>query len=707
MLNHRFKKKAINSAIAGALLSLGASSTSAAEYGVMMQFFHWYLPADSTLWTEVAQKAPELSEAGIDALWLPPSYKGQAGVNDVGYGVYDIFDMGEFDQKGTIPTKYGSRAQYDAAISAAHANNIQIYGDVVLNHMGGADATEMVQAVRVNWDNRNIEEGSDLTIEAWTKFDFAGRGGAYNNFTWNWTHFDGVDWNQATSENRIFKFRGDGKDWDWEVTSERGNYDYLMFADVDFNHPTVVDHLKDWGEWYVNDFNIDGFRIDAIKHIKYDFFSDWLNHVRAATGKELFAVGEFWDRDVNDLHHYITATGGVMSLFDAPLHYNFADASNGNGNYDMRTLMDNTLMKDNPSKAVTLVDNLDTQPCQALASPVQDWFKPLAYAFILLREEGYPNVFYADYYGATYDDCGSITLQSHKTAIDKLLKVRKDYAYGTQHAYMDNWDIIGFSREGNAQHPESLAVIMSDGPGGTKWMYTGRPNTTYTDQLGNQSGTVTTNADGWGEFRVGGGSVSAWVGSETTPGQWERTVIFVLGPSVDGQDMFVRGGIDHGYAAANLGKNCTSSNFECAIPIRHNNLRNATTSGWKANENYLDWYGSEPGQSSAAEGAPADWTIDVWPSNWGTTRTVAVDGFGEEPLNRWGRDYWMLDVEMDCSATVNGWFELKTFISNGPGWEADVSQPGTPYSSGNHFAECGKLNVFERGVSNPVTIEPL
>ena len=43
---------------------------------------------------------------------------------------------------------------------------------------------------------------------------------------------------------------------------------------------------------------------------------------------------------------------------------------------------------------------------QALESWVEPWFKPLAYALILLRREGYPCVFYPDYYGAEYEDCG-------------------------------------------------------------------------------------------------------------------------------------------------------------------------------------------------------------------------------------------------------------------------------------------------------------
>jgi|GEM_PF-3029576 len=183
---------------------------------------------------------------------------------------------------------------------------------------------------------------------------------------------------------------------------------------------------------------------------------------------------------------------------------------------------------------------------------------------------------------------------------------------------------------------------------------------------------------------------------------WKRTVVFIFGQTNTGQDMFVRGGIDHGFAAAHLGLNCTKDNMLCAIPIKHRNLKNATTAPWKTNDNFLDWYGAEPTQSTAAQGSPLDWTTNLWPVAWGTKRTLEIDGYGETPLNIWGSHYWILDVDMDCSKTVDGWFELKSFISNGPSWEGTISQPGAPYVSANHFAQCGKLNKFERNSSSAV-----
>jgi alpha-amylase len=58
-----------------------------------------------------------------------------------------------------------------------------------------------------------------------------------------------------------------------------------------------------------------------------------------------------------------------------------------------------------------------------------------------------------------------------------------------------------------------------------------------------------------------------------------------------------------------------------------------------------------------------------------------------------GSHYWMLDVQMDCSKTVDGWFEFKAYTST-VGWESNVRQQGAPYITGNHFARCGMINTF-------------
>lgn len=105
----------------------------------LLQCFHWYYPEGDKLWPELAERADGLNDIGINMIWLPPAYKGASGGYSVGYDSYDLFDLGEFDQKGSIPTKYGDKAQLLAAIDALKRNDIAVLLDVVVNHKMGAD----------------------------------------------------------------------------------------------------------------------------------------------------------------------------------------------------------------------------------------------------------------------------------------------------------------------------------------------------------------------------------------------------------------------------------------------------------------------------------------------------------------------------------------------------------------------------------------
>ncbi len=103
----------------------------------------------------------------------------------------------------------------------------------------------------------------------------------------------------------------------------------------------------------------------------------------------------------------------------------------------MRHIFTGTLVEADPFHAVTLVANHDTQPLQALEAPVEPWFKPLAYALILLRENGVPSVFYPDLYGASYEDSGENgeTCRVDMPVInqlDRLILARQRFAHGIQ-----------------------------------------------------------------------------------------------------------------------------------------------------------------------------------------------------------------------------------------------------------------------------------
>lgn len=474
----------------------------------ILQSFEWYTSEDGSFWNQVKVAAPSFSSLGFTGIWLPPACKAAGGIHDTGYGIYDLYDLGEFDQKGTVRTKYGTREEYLAAVDALHRQGLKVLADIVLNQKMGADETEDILSVESTGNDRGHDAAPSGVIRAWTKFTFPGRNGKYDDFTWDHTCFDGTDFDASTNRTAIFRFSD--KTWDSEVDSENGNYDYLMGCDLDMNSEKVRSELLKWGKWYFDTVGFDGVRLDAVKHICASFYEEWIREMREYAGRPLFAVGEYWNGDTGRLLEYLEKTADEMSLFDVPLHYRFLNAAQASGGFDMRTIFENTLVSSKPGQAVTFVDNHDTQPGQALSSFVPEWFKPLAYAMILLRTEGIPCVFAGDLYGIPHDGIAPVG------QLPVLLQLRRDFAAGKEYDYLNDADVIGWYLMPDEKAQSAMAVVLSDGPGGTVRMQLpeGFAGRTFADALGACSETVSVSEDGTAEFRCEGGSVSVWIDSD-------------------------------------------------------------------------------------------------------------------------------------------------------------------------------------------------
>ncbi len=424
--------------------------------GTMLQGFSWNLPADGQHWRRLGQLAGRLVSDGITSVWMPPAYKGSKGINDVGYGVYDLWDLGEFDQKGTVPTKYGTRKEFCAAVIALQQAGIDVLGDIVLNQKMGADESEEVIARPVAQDNRLYDMGPLEPIEAWTRFTFPGRKGKLDRFTWDWRCFKGIDYDASTERNGIWLF--EDKSWDSDVSQEMGNFDYLMGADIDLHDEKVYKQLVKWGVWFVETSGVDGLRLDAVKHMSRDFYRKWLADVRKAAKRELFCVGEYWTWNVDELRWYL-GENPEMSLFDVPLHFAFYRASVDREHIDYAHMLDGAFVSADSVHAVTFVDNHDTQPNQSLESTVQHWFKPVAYSIILLREAGYPCVFFADLFGLPNDAIPAVA------ELPLLMEIRRRFSYGPQHDYLDEADLAGWTREGaDDEDVSGVAVVLNNRP---------------------------------------------------------------------------------------------------------------------------------------------------------------------------------------------------------------------------------------------------
>jgi len=304
--------------------------------GVMMQAFYWDVPAGGNWWNTLGTKVTAWSNAGIGSIWLPPVSKAQNGAFSMGYDPTDYFDFGDFNQNGTIETRFGSKTELVNLITKAHTEDMKVYADIVINHNSGGQS-----------------EANPFTG------------------TNTWTNFNGV----ASG-----KFKRTYNDF---YKNSYGNNDEGSFGGFpDLCH--AVPYVQDWlwkrtdgvGKYYKNTMKFDGWRFDYVKGFGTWVVKDWNANVGG------FSVGELWDSDVNILNNWANAANS--SVFDFACYYKMNDAFDGN---NLNVLTDDMMWKRNSYKAVTFVTNHDTDEIGS---------KELAYAYILTHE-GYPTIFYRDY----------------------------------------------------------------------------------------------------------------------------------------------------------------------------------------------------------------------------------------------------------------------------------------------------------------------
>ncbi|KAK3900812.1 alpha-amylase, partial [Staphylotrichum tortipilum] len=403
----------------------------------LLQSFEWHTPSPhpttgASHWRHLTSQVPLFAKLGVTKLWLPPACKAaERGSN--GYDVYDLWDLGEFEQKGARGTKWG------------------VKGELV-------ELSEMAEkeGVRVVFDAE--KKGGEGEIRAWTGFEFGGRKGRYSKMKWGWEHFTGVDYDGKTGEKGVWRL--EGKNWAEDVDEELGNYDFLMFADVDHEHPEVRADIFRWVEWLPHQLRLGGLRLDAIKHYSFTFIRDLVTHIRKNVDPDWFIVGEYWREDSEYLAKFIEFMGYQISLFDIQLVSNFSKVSLLGDKGDLRKVLDDSLILWKPDNAVTFVTNHDT-------TPVAPFFIPLAYSLILLRaNSGLPSVFYADLFGPAHPPHFPNPIDQDRDAslLPRLLLARKLWAYGPQHDYFDTPSCVGFARSGHPSRARGagLAVVMTN-----------------------------------------------------------------------------------------------------------------------------------------------------------------------------------------------------------------------------------------------------
>ena len=406
--------------------------------GVMMQAFYWDVPAGGTWWNKVKNKAASWSNAGIDAIWLPPVSKAQNGAFSMGYDPFDYYDFGNYNQMGSTETRFGSKSELQSLITTAHNNGLSVIADIVINHNSGGDSEWNI------FSNKN------------TYTDYNPLSNLFNRTQYDFhpNDYHSNDWGVFGGFADLCHHKSYVQDWLWNKSNSVAKY-------------------------YKNTMKFDGWRFDYVKG-----FEPWVpKEFRNAVGG--FAVGEYWDGNVNTLNWWVNEA--QMSAFDFACYYKMRDAFVGN---DLNALSGDMLWKRNASRAVTFVANHDTDEIYNN--------KLLAYAYILTHE-GYPAIFYRDY--EEWLD---------KNKMNNLIWIHNNLAGGsTTNLWTDNDEYIA-KRNGGGGKNGLIVYINNSNSWQERWVETNWSSRTIKDYTGNSGWEPVTQGGRWVKIQAPPKGYTVW-----------------------------------------------------------------------------------------------------------------------------------------------------------------------------------------------------
>nr|AWU67110.1 putative alpha-amylase [Crangon crangon] len=698
-------------------LAYALSLSSAQEVGyetpacngktVIVHLFEWR-------WTDVALECERfLAGAGYCGVQLSPPNEHVVITEEYPYPWWQRYQPVSYK----LESRSGNEEEFVDMVHRCNAVGVRIFVDAVVNHMAGL-GRQGVGSAGTSFNSDNLDfPGVPYTPEDFTPREMCPSGsGSVDNY--------GDPYNVRNC--------------------------YLVGLTDLYG---ATDHVQQSVAAYFSklvDIGVAGFRIDAAKHMwpedlqaMMDLTNDLNSDQGFPAGTRPFFYHEVIDRNdgaVTVQEYY--GMGRITEFrYSQKIAWGIQDPSQLEGVYDPGWFMAD------PDKAFVFVDNHDNQRGHGGAGDTLTHKWPhdyrLGVAFTLAQPYGYTRVM-SSYYFDDDTDAGPPHNSDYSTS-NVIINGENQCEGGwvCEHRWPSIFKMVRFRNAVSSTgwwenyYCDGNAVAFSRGDKGffamvkygtlSQTFQSGMPAGTYEDIISCQS--VTVKGDGTVQvsitneeepvFAICQGCdcsdipiVTATPGPDystttvtTTQGPTappivegiHRTVVFIQKQTSDGQDLFIRGGID-----AEHRPGCTSevTTDPCAIDMETNSLGETNHyikyNTWRQGDTRLDWQGSEPGQGTY-QGQPASGSPLAWTSN-------QPGNPGYQELNQWGEHYWMIDTNMDCSQAENGWFEIKAFVTNsGSGWEGDINQASSctgtaggsaPYTTKNHLGRCGYVNVF-------------
>lgn len=413
-------------------------AAGAAPAGVLVHLFEWP-------WASVGRECTEhLGPAGVAGVQISPPQE-HVELPDAKFPWWQDYQPVSYQ----IQTRRGDRAAFEAMVRECHAAGVKVYADAVLNHM-----TAQLSG----------------TGSAGTKFTLTG-----------YPDYDGAaDFHHCGHSIA-----------NWSDRAEVTDCDLLGLADLATEEPSVRSRLAR----YLDDLaslGVDGFRIDAAKHIP----SADLAAILGAMQRKVPVYQEILDEPL--LSKEYLANGAVLEPRYGP---DLSRAMRPNGaliNLDGFGKATGDMLDYQPSgSAVVYVDSHDTQRGGTTLTYQDGYLHTLATAFMLAWPYGTPLVM-SSFAFTGFDDgppstsdgttlppvCGKSFVCEHRAVLG-LVRFRS----ATDGAPVGRWwsedDQLGFAREG-----KGYFALNRSAADVSRTVDTGLAPGTYTDRISGKTVTV-------------------------------------------------------------------------------------------------------------------------------------------------------------------------------------------------------------------------
>ncbi len=247
-------------------------------------------------------KLPYLHRLGVTALWLSPVFKQVTGSDDYhGYGVQNFLE---------VDPHFGSRDDLKNLVAKAHETGIRVILDIILNHSGDVfayqDNSRYYYHEGQSWPVAGFRSHSqDAGTLPFAPLDM-------DNYPQAWP--DGAVWPLEFQSQDAWTRQGEIRNWD--TFPEYLDGDFLSLKDINhgtgpkdpamawdvlasiqrFRSAPALAHLAEVYKFWIGFADLDGFRIDTVKHMDpgaVRYFSNVIHEFAQSLGKENFyLIGE-------------------------------------------------------------------------------------------------------------------------------------------------------------------------------------------------------------------------------------------------------------------------------------------------------------------------------------------------------------------------------------------------------------------------------